>query len=200
MELEKIFGLPAHPLLVHAPVILIPLCAIGAIWIAVSPTWRHRIGWIVVVLAGAAVGASQLASGSGEALQDAMDKDTALVQRHAELGETFVWFAFVFFVAVLALMVWDTMQRRKAAAAGQEPDLHELGRSGVAIVLGILVTVTALGATFRVYQVGHSGAESVWETTTPLVDGSGGGSGESGETQGMGLRGAPGPIVPARAR
>lgn len=200
MELEKIFGLPAHPLLVHAPVILIPLCAIGAIWIAVSPTWRHRIGWIVVVLAGGAVGASQLASGSGEALQDAMDKDTALVQRHADLGETFVWFAFVFFLAVLALMVWDTMQRRKAAAAGQEPDLHALGRSGVAIVLGILVVVTALAATFRVYQVGHSGAKSVWEQDASLFDGSGGESGESGETQGMGPRGAPDVVVPARAR
>lgn len=200
MELEKIFGLPAHPLLVHAPVILIPLCAIGAIWIAISPTWRHRIGWIVVVLAGGAVGASQLAAGSGEALQDAMDKDTALVQRHADLGETFVWFAFVFFLAVLALMVWDTMQRRKVAAAGEESDLHELGRSGTAIALAVLVIVTAVGASFRVYQVGHSGAESVWEKTTPLLDGSGGETGESGETQGMGLRDAPDVVLPARAR
>ncbi|MGZ8660987.1 MAG: DUF2231 domain-containing protein [Actinomycetota bacterium] len=197
MELEKIFGLPAHPLLVHAPVILIPLCAIGAIWIAVSPTWRHRIGWIVVVLAGAAVGASQLAAGSGEALQDAMDKDTALVDRHAELGETFVWFAFVFFLAVLALMVWDTMQRRRAAAAGEEPDLHELGRSGTAIALAVLVIVTAVGASFRVYQVGHSGAESVWEKTTTLMDGTGG---ESGGTEGMGVRGVPRMVRPAGVR
>jgi len=200
VELEKIFGLPAHPLLVHAPVILIPLCAIGAIWIAISPTWRHRIGWIVLVLAGGAVGASQLAAGSGEALQDAMDKDTALVERHADLGDTFVWFALVFFLAVLALMAWDTMQRRKAAAAGEEPDLHELGRSGIAIALAVLVIVTAVGASFRVYQVGHSGAESVWEKTTPLLDGSGGETGESGEAQGMGLRGAPDVVLPARAR
>jgi Predicted membrane protein (DUF2231) len=201
VELEKIFGLPAHPLLVHAPVMLIPLCAIGAIWIAVSPTWRHRIGWIVVVLSGAAVGASQLAAGSGEALQDALDKDTALVHRHAELGETFVWFAFVFFLAVLALMVWDTMQRRKAAAAGGEPDLHVLGRSGTAIALGALVVVTALGASFRVYQVGHSGAESVWQETANQLDGSGGGeSGEAGETQGMGARDVRHVLLPAGTR
>jgi hypothetical protein len=197
VELEKIFGLPAHPLLVHAPVILIPLCAIGAIWISVSPTWRHRIGWIVVVLAGGAVGASQLAAGSGEALQDAMDKDTALVERHADLGETFVWFAFVFFLAVLALMVWDTMQRRRAAAAGEEPDLHELGRSATAIALAVLVIVTAVGASFRVYQVGHSGAESVWEKTTTLLDGTGA---ESGGTEGIGVRGVPRAVLPAGVR
>jgi len=197
VELEKIFGLPAHPLLVHAPVILIPLCAIGAIWIAVSPTWRHRIGWIVVVLAGGAVGASQLAAGSGEALQDAMDKDTALVERHADLGDTFVWFALVFFLAVLALMAWDTMQRRKAAAAGEEPDLHELGRSGIAIALAVLVIVTAVGASFRVYQVGHSGAESVWEKTTALLAGT---TGESGGTEGIGVRGEPRVMLPAGVR
>ena len=31
MELEKLFGLPAHPLLVHIPVVLVPLAAIIAI-------------------------------------------------------------------------------------------------------------------------------------------------------------------------
>lgn len=202
MELEKIFGLPAHPLLVHAPVLLIPLCALGAIWIAISPRWRHKIGWIVVVLSGGAVVASQLAAGSGETLEAALNEENALIERHAELGDTFVWFALVFFLAVLALMVWDTMQRRKAAAAGQEPDLHALGRSGVAIVLGILVVVTALGATFRVYQVGHSGAKSVWEQDASLFDGSGGSgeSGESGETQGMARHGAAPVLPPARAR
>ena len=198
MELTKIFGLPAHPLLVHAPVLLIPLCAVGAIWIAVSPTWRHRIGWIVVVLSGVAVVASQLAAGSGETLQEALGKETELVETHAELGETFVWFALAFFLAVLALMVWDTMQRRKAAAAGEEPDLHHLGRAGAAIVLGILVVVTAVGATYRVYQVGHSGAKSVWEEDASLFDGSG--SGESGETEGLAHPGALHVVAPAGAR
>jgi hypothetical protein len=197
VEITKIFGLPAHPLLVHVPVLLIPLCAIGAIWIAVSPTWRHRIGWIVVVLSGVAVVATQLAAGSGEALQEALNSESELVETHAELGDTFFRFALAFFLAVLALMVWDTLQRRKAAAAGEEPDLRRLGRSGAAIVLGILVVVTAVGATYRVYQVGHSGAQSVWEEDASLFDGSGG---ESGETEGMAPPGAFHVVAPAGAR
>ena len=52
MDIETIFGLPAHPLLVHIPVVLIPLCAAGAVWIVVWPSWRPRIGWIVVALSG----------------------------------------------------------------------------------------------------------------------------------------------------
>ena len=128
MELGNLFGLPAHPLLVHIPVALIPLCAVGAIVIVVSASWRQRIGWVVVVLAGVAVVASQLAASSGEEFQEALDKESELIHRHAELGETFVWFAIAFFVALLALMIWDTMQRR-AQAGARSSDLEGARRS-----------------------------------------------------------------------
>lgn len=29
MEISKLFGLPAHPLIVHLPVVLLPIAAIG---------------------------------------------------------------------------------------------------------------------------------------------------------------------------
>jgi hypothetical protein len=29
MEIGRLFGLPAHPLIVHAVVVLVPLCALG---------------------------------------------------------------------------------------------------------------------------------------------------------------------------
>ena len=161
MELEKIFGLPAHPLLVHIPVALIPLCAVGAIMMVVSKSWRQRIGWVVVVLAGVAVVASQLAVGSGEAFEEALDEESQLLQSHAELGETFVWFAIAVFVAALALMVWDTMQRRAEAGAKETVAKGSTGRT-VALILSVVVVITAVGASFRVYQVGHSGAKAVW--------------------------------------
>ena len=118
MDIETIFGLPAHPLLVHVPVVLIPLCAAGAVWIVVWPSWRQRIGWIVVVLSGFTVVMSKLAADSGEALEDALDRESSLLERHTELGDTFVWFALAFLVAVLALMLWDRAQRRKADPSG----------------------------------------------------------------------------------
>jgi uncharacterized membrane protein len=83
--MDRIFGLPAHPLLVHIPVALIPLSALGAIVIAVSERWRRRIGWVVVGVAGFAAIASQLAVTSGEELEEAVD-ESELVHRHAELG------------------------------------------------------------------------------------------------------------------
>ncbi len=179
MDIETIFDLPAHPLLVHVPVVLIPLCAAGAVWIVVWPSWRQRIGWIVVSLSGFTVVMSKLAADSGEALEDALDRESSLLERHTELGDTFVWFALVFFVSVLALMLWDRAQRRKADPSGGSTG-RARATTPAAIVLSILVVVTAAATFFRVYQVGHSGAESVWNEDQGSSDSSGPGSGEEG--------------------
>ncbi len=172
--METIFGLPAHALLVHIPVALIPLSALGAIVIAVSERWRERIGWVVVGVAGFATIASQLAVTSGEELEEAVDENQ-LVERHAELGETFFWFALAFFLIVLALMIWDTMRRRRVARVEAVT-----GRNAVGIALSVLVIVASLGIGVRVYQVGHSGAKAVWQEDSSALQG-GEGSGEEGE-------------------
>jgi hypothetical protein len=175
--METIFGLPAHALLVHIPVALIPLCALGAIVIAVSERWRQRIGWVVVALAGLTAAASQLAVSSGEEFQEALDEDTELVERHAELGETFFWFALAFFLIVLALMIWDTMRRRRVGQGASTS-----ARTTAGLVLSILVVVASLGVGYRVYQVGHSGAKSVWQDEAGALQGGDAGEG-SGEEE-----------------
>ena len=58
MEIDKLFGLPAHPLLVHVPVVLVPLAALMAIAFAIRPAWLDRFGWWLVAVSGVgAVGA-----------------------------------------------------------------------------------------------------------------------------------------------
>jgi len=42
--LDSLFGLPAHPLLVHGAVVLVPLAALGTIVIAFWPAARELIG------------------------------------------------------------------------------------------------------------------------------------------------------------
>ena len=42
----------------------------------------------------------------------------------------------------------------------------------VALILSIVVVITALGASYRVYQVGHSGAKAVWSEVAGASDGS----------------------------
>ena len=49
MEITTLFGLPAHPLLVHIPIVLLPLVGIGAIAIACLRQARQRFGTAVLV-------------------------------------------------------------------------------------------------------------------------------------------------------
>src|SRR4051812_49949248 len=44
IELSTAFGLPAHALLLHIPVVLVPILAGVVIALAVRPVWRGRDG------------------------------------------------------------------------------------------------------------------------------------------------------------
>lgn len=48
MEISKLFGLPAHPLVVHVPVVLIPLVVVGLVVLVVKPGLRRTLGWFVL--------------------------------------------------------------------------------------------------------------------------------------------------------
>src|SRR5436853_1547322 len=104
MEISKLFGLPAHPLLVHVPIVLIPLVAVATVALAVRPAWRARFGWIVVALAAIALVGVQLAIGSGETLEDHVAR-TAALHRHTEMAGSLRPLALILFVVLLALMV-----------------------------------------------------------------------------------------------
>ena len=42
---DEVFGVPTHPLAVHAPVVLVPIGAVVAVVLAVRSDWRRRISW-----------------------------------------------------------------------------------------------------------------------------------------------------------
>ncbi|MEO8291996.1 MAG: DUF2231 domain-containing protein [Actinomycetota bacterium] len=182
MEISKLFGLPAHPLIVHIPVVLLPIAAIGAILMVLSASWRARIGWLVVIAAGVSLLFVQLAIGSGEALQESV-KETELVKVHAELGEAARPYVAVFFLAVLALMLYDRLRtRRSAAGDASAVTSSDKGtwRDPVMAIIAVVVLVSSVLSGITVYRAGHSGASSVWSG----VQVSGGEGGEGGEGSG----------------
>ena len=61
-------GLPAHPLFLHVPVILIPVAGLAALALAARPSWWVRHGVRVTFLAVVALGALNLTMGAGKAL------------------------------------------------------------------------------------------------------------------------------------
>lgn len=172
MEISELFGLPAHPFIVHIPVVLVPVAALGPVLMVFSANWRARIGWLVVVAAGVSLVFVQLAIGSGEALEERVD-DSDLLRSHADLGEAARPYVAVLFLAVLAFMGFDRARRRREVADGgsrTSAASSATWRDPVMAALAVVVLAASVLSGVWVYRAGHSGAESVWAD----VQGSGG--------------------------
>lgn len=147
---ETFNGLPLHPLVVHAVVVLLPLAALGTIAIAVRPQWRTRYGLLVTAAALIATVLVPVATSSGEALEQRVGEPGA----HAELGEQLIWFA----LPLLILSAILTYGGRRSPAAIETPRGHPGIMRGVAV----LAVVAAVAAGVQIYRVGDSGARAAW--------------------------------------
>ena len=139
----NVFGLPLHPLVVHAAVVLIPLACLGAILVVASGRLRDRYGWLTVAFAVAAALSAIVAKLSGEAFATQLGVGT-LVATHQFYGE---------------LMPYPTVALALALPAA----LLLRGRSSAGwLVTGALTVVAALVGLVLVALTGHAGATAVW--------------------------------------
>ena len=152
--MELFNGLPAHPLFIHAPVVLVPMTTLLALVLAVRPTWRRR-AWFVLPAAGAiCLAVTQLAIMSGTAF-DELAGGAVDISTHESLALWTRAFIILFLVASIVLAFLD-----RRIEKGEPPPW--VGSS-----LLVTVAVTALSsvlASFWMYRTGHEGARLVWET------------------------------------
>src|SRR6056297_972534 len=144
-------GLPLHPLIVHAPVVLIPLVAAGLVVLLVRPSLRPTLAPIVAVLA---VGAAVTAWGavwSGEELGEALGRGDEL-ESHESWGELARTFAVIVALGVVAFAATDRF-------LPQRPTITR--------VLGVVTTGVAIAAVGVVGVAGHAGATLAWEGKVP---------------------------------
>ena len=144
--LDTIFGLPLHPLIVHATVVVVPTVALMIALAAIYPRFRAWVGPVPALGALLACVLVPLSTGSGEELQHRVG-ETSLVEKHAELADTLIWFV-IPLAAVAVVGYW--LQRR--------------GSTGKAFVAVVAVAAVILsGATLvDVALIGHSGAKASW--------------------------------------
>jgi len=143
---DTIAGLPIHPLVVHAVVVVLPVAALALIAIYLVPRWRQHYGWLTMAALAGGVGSAVLAKESGEALAGRV----GLPLLHSQLAGTLVAVASVTFVVAA---VWFWLQRRAASAGA---------KSLAATVVGALASLLALAVLVLTVLVGHSGATAVW--------------------------------------
>jgi len=149
----EIGGIPLHPLVVHAVVVLLPLAAVGVLVLAVVPRWRRNYATLVLAVTALATALVPVATSTGEGLEESVG-DSSLVSTHAELGDTMLWFALPLLLCAVAL--WWVARKERAD--------QRVGR-GLVMTVAVLSVVVAMASTVQIVRIGHSGAKSVWEGT-----------------------------------
>jgi hypothetical protein len=164
LALNSLFGLPAHPFLVHVPVVLIPLGALGAV-LMLWPRLRHTVGWWVCGILVVAGVATQLAISSGQALEEYVH-ESSLVRDHTRIGENIRPWLLLMFLALLGVMLLDRAIRRHQSDAAQHRELLKIAQ----VALSVLSIVFAGVSVYWVYRIGHSGSKAVWHNTQVKID------------------------------
>ncbi|MGW2780191.1 DUF2231 domain-containing protein [Streptomyces populi] len=149
-------GLPAHVLLVHFVVVLVPLTALALVVCAIWPEAARRLGVALPSLALVTLVSVPLTSNAGEWLEGHV-ADDALVRRHAELGDGLLPWAGGLFV--LAVALWWKVGRTTASG---DSDVSRRPATPVRVAAAVLTLVVAAGAVVDVYRIGDSGAKAAW--------------------------------------
>ncbi|MGZ4436842.1 MAG: DUF2231 domain-containing protein [Nocardioides sp.] len=145
--LDTIFGLPLHPLIVHATVVAVPAAALATLLAAVWPRFRARAGIVTPVLALIAVVLTPLSTSSGEALQG-MVGNSKLIEEHSELADMLIYWVVPLLIGAAGVW-WLTRQGTRV-------------KRGLFVAAAAVSVIAALGTTVQVVLIGHSGAKSAW--------------------------------------
>lgn len=166
--MESIFDLPAHPLFVHFPIVLMPLVGLVAVAVALRPEWRIRFGPQLAGSALVVAVATILAAGSGEPFEDLLPIGD-LANKHQSLGETTRLLTILFFVVTVVMAAFDWWAARSARDDSETGSLSALRtRAGViGLSLGGVSAVLAILATIWMIRTGHEGARITWDGILP---------------------------------
>ena len=158
-------GIPAHPLLIHAAVIFVPLLSLAAAAYALLPFLRPHLRLVLAGLAVAGPIAAILARLSGDAFFDRMKERGRVtegfiptIENHQDLGINTMWAAIALGVVTLALVYF-------VGPTGTAP--RTVGGPGGTRAVSVALTVLSVGAAavalYYVIRTGDAGAKMVWE-------------------------------------
>lgn len=144
-------SLPLHPLIVHLPVVLLPLAAIGIVFLTVQPKARRRMAIPLIVVLAIGFCGTIVAKQTGEALAPYVGGEPTM---HAELGRWLVWASLLFLVVGGSWLWWV---RRDVRIAGKQ---DREGR--MKLLAGMISSLIGLGVLALTVIVGHLGAQATW--------------------------------------
>jgi hypothetical protein len=169
-------GLPAHVLLVHAVVVLIPLSAILLLFTAWLPGARRKLSMFAAAVSALALIAVPITTEAGDWLEHHLPR-TPLLRIHTELGDYMLPWAIALFVVTALVAAREYVRTRRtasdldagrpagpgAAHTGSAVDQDGIGGRAMTIALAVVALIVAAGAVATCYRIGDSGARAAWE-------------------------------------
>ncbi len=143
-------GLPLHPLIVHATVVIVPLAALTVLLAALWPRFRRWAGPLPAGISLVGLVLVPLSTSTGETLERHVPH-SALLERHTHLADGLLpWMIGLLAVA----LVGYALQRRRTPISRAVP-----------ILVAVLTVVAVVGTTVQVVRIGESGAKAAWAGT-----------------------------------
>jgi uncharacterized membrane protein len=157
-------GLPAHPLFVHVPVVLIPTTVVAAIVFMFKREWFARYGIALAVASIVAMSSIFLTMQAGAALRAALDlqgQAATLISEHAQAAH---YLAYIYVLFTATLIVTFAAQR---ISGGMPTGLGVvdglLSSKSVFAALRVALVALSIAAGYMVFRTGDLGAKAVWE-------------------------------------
>jgi DNA-binding NarL/FixJ family response regulator len=184
----KINGLPAHVLLVHVVIVLVPLAALMLVASAIWPVARAKLDFLTPAVALVALIFVPITTHAGEWLRDHLPgaSTSPSIARHADLGDTLLPWALGLFLVAAAVWVlgrryglsWTpgadaAVRALEGGVVGQSSRLNGYGRPVDAGVISVVLVddaaeVRSLVRTqlrvmgrFEIVGEGSTGAEAI---------------------------------------
>jgi hypothetical protein len=149
-------GVPLHPLVVHAAVVLTPM-AVLAVLAMLVPRWRWAARWAALTLVVLAAASVQLAAMTGDDLKHRVG-GSALIETHEMWAGRLQ--AGTWVLAAATLVAFWVLPHATALRQGRDkaPRLPVLVRP-----LTLLLPVLAVAVLALVVLTGDAGARAVWQ-------------------------------------
>jgi hypothetical protein len=174
--LHEIHGLPAHILLVHAVVVLLPLAGVLLVASAAWSAARRRIGVVSPVLSLIVLVLVPITTSAGNWLRDRIrilqGGPNAAIDHHAALAHGLLPWAIALFV--VSAGVWVLARRYEfgwrpepapdpdAAAGAVATKQKTVLPVWVTVLVVVVATAVAVGAVVDVIRIGDAGSQAAW--------------------------------------
>jgi uncharacterized membrane protein len=167
-------GLPAHPLFVHVPVVLIPTTVVAAVVFMVKREWFSRYGIALAVVSIVAMSSIFLTMQAGAALRAELNlqgQAATLISEHSHAAHILAYIYVLFTATLIVTFAAQRISGGMPTGLGIVDSL--LSPKPMLTALRVLLVLLAIGAGYMCFRTGDLGAKAVWQGRIQAAHGGG---------------------------